>query len=176
MPASAESITPFRVEFEQVVADDDDPRESIRIGTMVFSASPHRPPRGDGVDRSHPAVDSPIDEKLPAFGQLQRQSVKAELLDTFIRCIGETQRRVSSDQKCELTQAARIVSYALVVHATPVESVHHPPISGDVLAPKRPFEQESGAQVMSWPIKMREVFVNGLPQRHGTPMDHRNGG
>jgi hypothetical protein len=29
---------------------------------------------------------------------------------------------------------------------------------------------------MSWPIKMREVPVDGLPQRHGTPMDHRKGG
>ena len=62
------------------------------------------------------------------------------------------------------------------VHATPVESVHHPPISRDVLAPKRPFEQESGAQIVSWPIKMREVPVDGLPQRHGPPMDHRKGG
>ena len=121
-------------------------------------------------------MDTPIDEKLPAFGQLQRQSVKAELLDTLIRCIGETQRRVSSDQKRELAQATRIVSYALVVDATAVESVHHPPISGDVLAPKRPFEQESGAQIVSWPIKTREMSVDGLPQRQGTPVDHRKGG
>ena len=121
-------------------------------------------------------MDSSINEKLPAFGQLQRQGVEAELLDTFIRRIGETQRRVSSDQKRELAQAARIVSYAFVVNAAPVESVHHPPIGRDVLAPKSPFEQESGAQIVSRPIKMREVSVDRLPQRHGTPMDHRNGG
>ena len=91
MPASAESITPFRVEFEQVIADDDDPRETFWIGTMVFSAPPHRPPRGNGVDGGHPAADTPIDEKLPAFGQLQRQSVKADLLDTLIRCVRPSQ-------------------------------------------------------------------------------------
>ena len=167
--ASEESSSPFSVEFEQIVADHDDPRMFLRLGPVVGHDVAHRQAARQRVHRRQPAMDLAFLEIVTGVAERRRQRLQRGVDQFLIAEIGKRQRIGTRDQPVQDAVLADVMARALVVDAAAAECLRHEPGAGDLLAPERFVEQDRDPQIMRGPVEIGDVLDHRLAQLFAVP-------
>ena len=119
--ASDESSKPLRVEFEQIVADHDQPRMLLRLRQVIGHDVARRQAAGQRVHRRQPAMDLALHEVVAGVAERSRQRLQRGIDQFTIAQIGERQRIGAGDQEVEHAVLADVVTGTFIVDAAAAE-------------------------------------------------------